>query len=117
MKNLSSKWIPITAAAESTSASCVEQIEPIDQRRVFPLVDRYLLGFLALQLVAFPLVPALPLVIAAAALATPLRSSPGRMTALWAIGAVLTLIVLAPLIIDLFDFQIVDEGPVHTIAP
>lgn len=91
--------------------------DTIDQRRVFPLIDRYFLGFLALQLVAFPLVPALPLVIAAGALATPLRQSPGRMAALWAIGAVLTLIVIAPHIVDLFDLQIVDEGPVHTITP
>lgn len=88
-----------------------------DQRRVFPLVDRSFLGFLALQLVAFPLVPALPRVIAAGALATPLRLSRGRIAALWAMGAVLTLIVVAPHMIDLFDLQLVDEGPVHTITP
>lgn len=90
---------------------------PVEDHRLFPSIDRYLIGFLVLQLVAFALIPALPLGIAAAALATPLRRSTARMIALWAVGAVLTLVVIAPVVIGFFDLQLVEEGPVRTVTP
>jgi hypothetical protein len=81
---------------------------------MFPLRDRLLILFVALELVAFPLVPAGPLVIAAAAMATPLRDSRWRMLALWTLAGLLTAIVIAPFVISLFHLELVEEGPVHT---
>ena len=86
---------------------------PDDDARFFPMRDRLLILFVALELIAFPLLPAAPLAIAGAALTTPLRHYRGRMRALWVLAALLTAIVAAPFVIGLFDFSFVEEGPVH----
>ena len=88
-----------------------------DDQQLFQTIDRYFIGFLALQLLTFALVPLLPLGLAVAALASPLRQSGGRMTALWVLGTVFAAIVVAPFIIGLLDLQFVDESPVHTVNP
>lgn len=88
-----------------------------DERRLFPTIDRYFFALVALELLAFPFVPLLPLGIAAASLATPVRGSAWRSVVVWAVGAALGLIVAAPFVLGLFDLRIVQEGPVHTISP
>lgn len=82
-------------------------------RRLFPAIDRLFLVFVALELVAFVLLPFGPLLVAAAAEATALRRSRSRMVWLWALGIVLTLVVLLPFVLGLFAFDSVDEGPVQ----
>ena len=84
-----------------------------DEARFFPKRDRLLILFVALELLVFPLLPAAPLAIAGAALATPLRHYRGRTCALWILGAALTAIVAAPFVIGLFDLSFVEQGPVH----
>lgn len=70
-----------------------------DSGRLFPMIDRLYVLFIVLEFIAFPFVPVLPLVIGAAAFATPLRVSRWRMVTLLALGMVLTLIVIAPFIL------------------
>lgn len=86
-----------------------------DDRRLFPVVDRLLILFIAIELLALPFVPLLPLGIAAVALTTPLGTSRKRMLVLWILGGILALVVAAPSILRLFDLQLVDNGPLHTI--
>lgn len=88
-----------------------------DTQRLFPTIDRYFVLFVVLELLAFPFVPFLPLGIAAVSVATPLRRSRWRSIVLWVLAVVLGLIVAAPFILGLFDIRLVDEGPVHTVAP
>jgi hypothetical protein len=88
-----------------------------DAQRLFPTIDRYLVLFVVLELVAFPFVPFLPFGVAAASLATPVRTSRWRSTVLWTLAALLGLIMAAPFILGLFDIHLVTESPVHTIAP
>lgn len=70
-----------------------------DSGRLFPKIDRLYVLFIVLEFIAFPFVPVLPLVIGVGAFVTPLRVSRWRMVTLLALGTVLTLIVLAPLIL------------------
>ncbi|WP_142206619.1 hypothetical protein [Subtercola boreus] len=88
---------------------------PAHNQQLFPVVDRWFLAFIALEVVTFPLIPLLPLVVAAAGIATPLRRSRWRLSVLFSVGLVLSLIVAAPVILGLLDIQLVQNGPAHTI--
>jgi MFS family permease len=85
-----------------------------DSQRFFPAIDRYLIGFVIGQLLTFAFVPLLPLGLAAIALITPLRRSKRRLAILWAIGGVMALIVLGPVITHLIGNTFVETGPPHT---
>ncbi|MCU1417491.1 MAG: hypothetical protein JWP32_1665 [Schumannella sp.] len=69
--------------------------------------------FLTLELVAFPLLPLGPLLVAGVAMATSLRQSRSRVIALWILAGLLAAVVMAPFVISLFHLELVEEGPVH----
>lgn len=81
--------------------------------RLFPAIDRLFLAFVGLELVAFLVLPAGPLLVAAVAEASALRGSRSRRAGLWTLGAVLTVLVLLPYLLGLFSLNTIDEGPIH----
>lgn len=92
------------------------EIDGEDASRLFPVVDRLFMLFIVLEIAAFPILPLLPVVVSAGALTTRLRGSRWRMVTLWSLAAFLTLIVVGPFVLKLFDFNFVDNGPVHTVG-
>jgi len=84
-----------------------------DGLRLFPTIDRYFLLFVALELLAFPLVPLLPLGVAAASLATPLRHSRWRSVTLWALGAFFPVYLSTMAGIQQVDRKLVEVARIH----
>ncbi|MDR7383876.1 hypothetical protein [Promicromonospora iranensis] len=69
----------------------------------------WFIGCIAIALAATPLLPLLPLVSPLIAMTTPLRKDRGRMVTLWVLAALLSLMVVAPWIIGIFDPVFVTE--------
>ena len=92
------------------------EIHGKDVTGLFAVVDLLFMLFIVVELAVFPLLPLLPLVVSAVALTTRLRSSRWRLVTLWSLAAVLTLCVLAPFVPRLFDFNFVENGPVHSVG-
>ncbi len=92
------------------------QAADADDERLFPVIDRVFLVFIGLELLAFPLLPMLPVIVAAGASLTPMRASPRRMSVLWVLAGLLSVIVLAPFVLPLFELPTIQEGPVHTVG-
>ncbi|MES2169716.1 MAG: hypothetical protein V4479_03190 [Actinomycetota bacterium] len=85
-------------------------------RRAFPVVDRFLVAAILLELLCTALVPALPFAVFALAFLTPLRRSRSRMLVLGILAAALTLLVVIPIIVTRLGVaQIVQQGPVHRV--
>lgn len=89
--------------------------EDKDAGRLFPIIDRLFALFFILEIVAFTLVPFLPLAVAAAALTTRVRLSRWRMVTLWVFASILTLMAVSPFVLGLFHSNFVENGPVHTV--
>ena len=83
-----------------------------DDLRLVPRLDRLLLLFVALQLIVFVTIPLGPLAVAGIATLGPLRRSRPRLICVWALGAALAAIVVAPL---WFGTQLVHESPTYTV--
>jgi len=82
--------------------------------RLFAAIDAWFFGIIALVVVSGAFVPFLPFILAGLALATPLRRSRWRVVTVLLVGVVLGLLFIAPFLIDPFDLNLIEQGPVRT---
>ena len=75
-----------------------------------------LFTFIGLELLASVLLPLLPVVVAASALLSPLRTSPWRMFVVWALAGLLSVLLLAPFVVSRLDLPTIQEGPTHEVT-
>lgn len=85
--------------------------------RLYGRIDRLFLLFLILEFAAWALFPGLPLVVALASLKTQLRFSKWRLSVLWVVAAMATLIVIAPFIIGWLGLSTFSESTITPTAP
>ncbi|WBU39242.1 hypothetical protein [Homoserinibacter sp. YIM 151385] len=80
-----------------------------DRLRVYPVLTRWLIGGVVLELLLF-LVPLAPFAVPLLALLTPLHRSRWRLAVLWVLAVIIAYVVVAPFIIDWTGFFIPDDG-------
>ena len=91
-----------------------QRTAPVGRDRMYRGMDWLFLAFLALEVVAFAVFPGLPLAVAAAAAFSQLRTSKGRISALWILAGLLTLMAVAPFVLHVLgwsSWSTVEPGP------
>lgn len=101
-----------TAGADPSSLR-----SPGDDERLFPVVTRLFVLFIALEVVGACL-PGLPLVLALVATrATRIRHARWRTVVLWAVAALVTLMVVAPFVVAATGITFSTETAPHRAGP
>lgn len=85
--------------------------------RMYEPIDKLFVLFVVLEIIAWPILPGLPLVVALAAMTTRVRTSKWRSVFLWTLAGFITLIVIAPFIIGMFNLNITNESPGVPASP
>ncbi|WP_146070914.1 hypothetical protein [Arthrobacter sp. B1805] len=86
----------------------IESTADDNPQHLFSRIDLMFFGSMLLVFLSYPLLPGLPLLPAAAAMATRVRASRWRVVTLWVTAGILALIVITPFIIGLFDLTFVE---------
>lgn len=82
-----------------------EQEQIANSKRLFPIIDRYLILFIVLEFLVFPFIPFGPLAVALGSLLTVVRTSKWRQVILWLIAGLMALIIAAPFILRWLNFS------------
>lgn len=81
---------------------------------LFTAIDAWFFGAISLVVVSGAFLPFLPFLLAGLAVATPLRRSRWRLITVLLMGLLLGLLFTAPFLLDPFDLEFIEQGPVQT---